>query len=375
MENDFYTYMQPWTRFDFHSFLEKTTDTDVRRALSRETLSPLDFLTLLSPAAAPCLELMARRAYETTIRQFGRVICMFAPLYLANYCVNRCAYCGFNSCNHIRRSALTTEQVEKECAAIASTGMRDILFLTGESRKISPPSYMADSVAAMRRYFTNIGLEVYPLETEEYAMLNRAGVDYFTMFQETYNEKRYGEVHLGGPKTNFRYRLDAPERACKAGMRTVGLGALLGLYKLSSEAFFTGLHAYYLRQKYDACDFAVSLPRLCAHIGQFQPYCDVTDRDIVQIMTAMRIFLPRVGITVSTRESPAFRTNLIGLGVTKMSAGSSTEVGGYAEHVSDDQFDVTDKRSVAEVCASIRKKGWLPVFKDWQTLSADGAAV
>lgn len=372
---DFYDYIQPYQTFDFHGFLEKATGRDVQRVLGKPSLDPLDFLTLLSPAAVPFLEQMAQRAHAETIRQFGRVIFMFAPLYLANYCVNRCAYCGFNAGNHIRRSALELEQVEKEAAAIASTGMRDILFLTGESRKISPPSYMKDCVDILRKHFTNIALEVYPLETEEYAMLCEAGVDGFTMFQECYNEKRYGEVHLGGPKTNFRYRLDAPERACKGGMRTVGIGALLGLYELPSEAFFTALHAYYLQHKYDACDFAVSLPRLCPHVGTFQPYSIVTDRDIVQIMTALRIFLPRLGITVSTREEPTFRTNLIGLGVTKMSAASSTEVGGYAEHTSDDQFDVSDKRSVAEVCASIRQKGWLPVFKDWQTLKNKDLAI
>ncbi|MFT8889105.1 MAG: 2-iminoacetate synthase ThiH [Ethanoligenens sp.] len=372
---DFYDYIQTYKDFDFHGFLQNTTGRDVQRVLGKSTLEPLDFLILLSPAAVPFLEQMAQRAHAETIRQFGHVILMFAPLYLANYCVNRCAYCGFNSGNKIRRAALTLEQVERESSAIAATGMRDILFLTGESRKVSPPSYMKDCVEVMRKYFTNIALEVYPLETEEYEMLANAGVDGFTMFQECYNEKRYGEVHLGGPKTNFRYRLDAPERACKSGLRTVGLGALLGLYELSSEAFFTGLHVYYLQHKYDACDFAVSLPRLCAHIGAFQPYSTASDRDIVQIMTALRIFLPRVGITVSTREKPAFRSNLIGLGVTKMSAASSTEVGGYAEHTTDDQFDVSDKRSVEEVAASIRQKGWLPVFKDWQTLDREEAAI
>lgn len=372
---DFYEYMEPYRSFDFKGFLQNARAQDVRRALAKQTLAPLDFLTLLSPAAVPFLEQMAQRAKEETIRQFGRVIFMFAPLYLANFCVNRCAYCGFNAGNHIRRAALTLEQVEKEAAAISASGMRDLLFLTGESRKVSPPAYMKDCVDVLRRYFTNIGMEVYPLEEDEYAMLAEAGVDGFTMFQECYNETRYAQVHLGGPKTNFRYRLDAPERACRAGLRTVNLGALLGLHELASEAFFTGLHVYYLQHKYDACDFAVSLPRLCAHIGVFEPWCEVSDRDIVQIMTATRIFLPRAGITVSTREAADFRTNLIGLGVTKMSAGSSTEVGGYAEHETDDQFDVTDKRSVEEVTASIRQKGWLPVFKDWQTLAREDEAI
>ena len=372
---DFYQYMEPYRDFDFKGYLSSSRKEDVLRVLNKKVLKPLDFLTLLSPAAVPFMEQMAQRAYAETIRQFGHVICMFAPLYLANYCVNRCAYCGFNATNSIKRAALSLDQVDKEAAAISATGMKEILFLTGESRKVSPPSYMKDCVKVLRKYFTNIALEVYPLETEEYKMLVEAGVDGFTMFQECYNKERYAQVHLGGPKTNYHFRLDAPERACKAGMRTIGLGALLGLHELPSEAFFTGLHVYYLQHKYDACDFAVSLPRLCAHIGSFQPYTTVSDRDIVQIMTALRIFLPRIGITVSTREEPAFRDNLIGLGVTKMSAASSTEVGGYAEHTSDDQFDISDKRSVDEVAASIRKKGWLPVFKDWQTLDREGTAV
>ena len=368
---DFYDYLQPWRDFDFHGFLDKVTDDDLGRALTKDTLEPLDFLTLLSPRAAGFLEPMAQRAQAVTIRQFGRVILMFAPLYLANYCTNRCAYCGFNAGNDIARHKLSLGEVEAEAAALAVTGIRDVLFLTGESRRESPPEYMRDCVRVLKRHFTNISLEVYPLEIDEYRMLNAAGVDGFTMFQECYNEARYAEVHLGGPKRVYRNRLDAPERACKAGMRTVSLGALLGLHEFVSEAFFTGLHVYYLQHKYAACDFAVSLPRLCPHVGAFEPYCTVTDRDIVQNMTALRLFLPRVGVTVSTRERPAFRDNLIGLGVTKMSAGSSTEVGGYAGHTTSDQFDISDERSVDEVCAAIRGKGWLPVFKDWQTIDKE----
>lgn len=370
---DFYDYIMPYRNFDFNKYINSVTDSDVVRIISKDILTPFDFLSLLSPKAAEHLEEMAMRASKITIRQFGKVIFMFAPIYLSNYCVNRCAYCGFNAGNNIKRDVLTLEEVEKEAEAVSKTGIRDILFLTGESRKISPPEYMKECVRVLRKYFDNISMEVYPLETEEYEMLVSEGVDGFTMFQECYNEQRYGEVHLGGPKRNYRYRLDAPERACKAGMRYVNLGALLGLYEFSSEAFFTGLHIYYLQHKYDACDFAVSLPRLCPHTGSFKPYGIITDRNIVQNILALRLFLPRIGITISTREKPSFRDNLIGLGVTKMSAGSSTEVGGYAAHRTDDQFDISDKRSVAEVTQAIRKKGWLPVFKDWQTLKRDEA--
>ncbi|HEX2937752.1 MAG TPA: 2-iminoacetate synthase ThiH [Ruminiclostridium sp.] len=371
---DFYDYIEPYRSFDIGGFLSNVTDMDVRRIISKGDLTPLDFLSLLSPAASNHLEAMARRANSITVRQFGKVIFMFAPLYLANHCVNRCAYCGFNAGNKIKRAALTPNQVEKEAQSIAATGIRDILFLTGESREISPPEYMAECTAILKKYFTNVALEVYPLETDEYSMLNKAGVDSFTMFQECYNEERYSQVHLGGPKRNYRFRLDAPERACRAGFRNINLGALLGLYEYASEAFFTGLHVYYLQHKYDSCDFAVSLPRLCPHTGEFEPYSTITDRDIVQDILALRLFLPRAGITVSTREKPEFRDNLIGLGVTKMSAGSSTEVGGYANHTTSDQFSISDTRSVDEVVNAIRKRGYLPVFKDWQTL-AEGDAI
>ena len=368
---DFYEYMKPYRDFDFRGFFEKTTDLDIKRTLAKDALEPLDFLTLLSPRAVKYLEPMAQRANALTVRQFGKVILLFAPLYLANHCVNKCAYCSFKVDNPIGRDALSLEQLEVEAKALAATGIRDILFLTGESRKVSPPEYMRNCVQVLKKYFSNISLEVYRLETEEYAMLNAAGVDGFTMFQECYHEGRYGQVHLGGPKRNYRYRLDGPERACKAGMRTINIGALLGLYEFASEAFFTGLHAYYLQRRYAACDIAVSLPRLRPYIGSFAPYANVTDRDIVQEMLALRLFLPRVGITVSTREQPQFRDRLIGLGVTKMSAGSSTEVGGYSNHTTASQFEIADTISVAVVAAAICGKGWLPVFKDWQTLARE----
>lgn len=367
---DFYSYLQQYVNLDFSKFIESVTDVDVHRVLTKEDLTPLDYLTLLSPVAGNYLDSMAQKAQEVTIQNFGRVVSMFAPLYLANHCVNRCSYCSFNMENEIiNRNVLSLREVEEEAGTLASTGIADILFLTGESRKVSPPEYMQDCVRILRRHFSNVSLEVYPLETREYAMLHQAGVDGFTMFQECYNEKRYAEVHLGGPKRNYRNRLDAPERACKAGIRSVTIGVLLGLYDFTSEAFFTGLHAYYLQRQYDAYDFAISLPRLRPSVGSsFKPYYDVTDRQIAQEMVALRLFLPRVGITVSTREAPALRDNLIGLGVTKMSAGSSTEVGGYASHTTEGQFDISDSRSVSEVTAAIRSKGWLPVFQDWRTL-------
>jgi 2-iminoacetate synthase len=222
---------------------------------------------------------------------------------------------------------------------------------------------------SFKKYFTSISIEVYPLEKEEYGELVEAGVDGLTLYQEVYDEDVYHEVHLSGPKKNYLYRLDAPERACMAGIRSVNIGALLGLNQWKTEAFFTGLHADYLQSKYPETEISVSLPRLRPHAGSFQPKSIVSDRDLVQIMLALRLFLPRAGITVSTRERSQFRDNLIGLGVTKMSAGSSTEVGGHSdENKSTGQFSISDTRSVEEMREIIYQKGYQPVFKDWMMI-------
>jgi len=262
------------------------------------------------------------------------------------------------------------KQVENEARAISSTGLRHILILTGESRHQTPVSYIRECVKVLTGYFRSISIEIYPLETWEYEELVEAGVDSMTIYQEVYNEETYKKVHIRGPKKNHRFRLDAPERACKAGMRSVNIGALLGLYDWRKEAFYTGLHAAYLQNKYSEVEISVSAPRLRPHVGSFQPVCEVDDRTLVQIMLALRIFMPRLGITISTRESAEFRDNLIGLGVTKMSAGSSTEVGGHTlEEKTDSQFDISDCRSVEEIKNMIYSKGYQPVFKDWQAIN------
>jgi len=365
----FYDKYQEYKNFDFEKFFNTLTDDDVLRAINKERINEIEFLTLLSHKAEKYLEMMAVKAKRLTAQHFGRVILLFAPLYLANFCVNRCAYCSFNIGNSILRKKLTLREVEEEGRAISSTGLRHILILTGESRNESPVSYIKECVQVLRKYFRSISVEVYPLEVEEYAELVEAGVDGFTMFQEVYDEEVYKRVHLGGPKRNYRYRLDAPERACKASMRSVGIGALLGLHDWRREAFFTGLHADYLQNKYPDVEISMSLPRIRPHVGHFQPECEVSDKNFVQIMLAFRLFMPRAGITICTRERPEFRDNLIGLGVTKMSAGSSTEVGGYGlREKSEGQFDISDGRSVEAIKSVIYKKGYQPVFKDWQAI-------
>ncbi|MDU3489941.1 MAG: 2-iminoacetate synthase ThiH, partial [Clostridiales bacterium] len=329
----FYELYKEYKNFDFDDFFISTTADDVYRAIEKPNKDPLDFLRMLSPAAAhdPVLESMAQSAHKLTERFFGRTITVFTPLYLANICENGCLYCGFNRNNPVKRAILSPEEVEIEGKAIRDQGIRHIIILTGESRKASPPEYIASCVKILKKYVDSISIEVYSLTKEEYRMLFDAGVDGFTMFQETYNEDIYPILHPVGEKRDYRKRLDSPELACQAHYNSVNLGALLGLDDWRKDTFFTGLHAMYLQQKYPGTDIAVSLPRICEHEGEthFRVHSTVSDIDLVQAMVAYRLFIPRLGITVSTREPASFRDRLIGLGVTKMSAGSVTEVGGH----------------------------------------------
>jgi 2-iminoacetate synthase len=357
-----------YQEFPFASYLAGVTGADIERTLAKEALVERDFLNLLSEQAVPYLERMAQKAHQLTVQNFGRVILLYTPLYLANYCVNQCAYCGFNVTNRITRKKLTLEEVEKEARAIAQTGLRHILILTGESRHHTPVSYIEDCVRVLKNYFDSISIEIYPLTEEEYGQLVAAGVDGLTLYQEVYDPITYDEIHLAGPKKDYRFRLDAPDRACRARMRAVNIGALLGLQDWRKEAFFTGLHAAYLQDKYLDTEISVSLPRLRPHVGNFAPRSVVSDRDLVQILLALRLFLPRAGITISTRERAEFRDNLLPLGVTKMSAGSCTSVGGHLEEATEGQFDIADQRSVREMHAMLVSRGYQPLYKDWHHL-------
>lgn len=367
----FYQTCTDWMNAGLDEKIAAKTDADVLRAIAATSPNPEDLLAMLSPAAVPHLEVMARKASELTLRQFGRTIHLFTPLYLSNYCTNHCIYCGFNCRNSILRSQLTLEQVESEAKAIATTGLKNLLILTGDSRAKAGPDYLHDCVTVLRKYFPSVSIEIYAMEEDEYASLVADGVDGMTMFQETYDEKLYPTLHPKGPKSDFRFRLDAPERACKAGMRVVNIGALLGLADWRHDAFLTGLHAGWLMDHYPETDIATSLPRMRPHAGEYQPATVVSDRDLVQVLLAFRIFRPRLGITVSTREAPEFRENILPLGVTRMSAGVSTSVGGHVEQEDEKnvvQFEISDGRSVDEMCAMLRSHGFQPVFKDWEPL-------
>jgi 2-iminoacetate synthase len=363
----FQDFLQKWPFEWREKGLAGATSESIARALAGENLQPKDFLALLSPAALPHLEDMARRARDLTLRYFGRAVQLFTPLYLSDVCTNRCRYCGFNAGNKRKRRHLTVEDAFAEAEAIANMGLRHILLLTGDARKLSSPEYIASAARRIKPLFASIGIEVYSLTEEEYALMTGSGVDCMTMFQETYTPELYLSLHPAGPKRDYAFRLAAPERAARAGMRALGVGALLGLERFEMDAFATGLHAWWLQRRFPGVDISVSVPRIRPHEGDFETPQEVDDRRFVQYITALRCFLPRAGITCSTRENAFMRDHIVPLGVTRISAGVSTAVGGRASAGSaDGQFEIADHRSVREVTADMAKIGYQVVIKDWE---------
>lgn len=347
----------------------KYTEADVCRALNHDSRTVEDFAALLSPAASPFLEEMARVAQEETRKHFGNSVYIFTPLYIANYCENYCIYCGFNCHNKIRRARLNPEEIEKEMQAIAKSGLEEILLLTGESPKMSDVKYIGEACKIARKYFKLVGLEVYPMNSDEYEYLHECGADFVTVFQETYNSDKYETLHLAGNKRIFPYRFNAQERALKGGMRGVGFAALLGLDDFRKDAFATGMHAYLLQRKYPHAEIAFSCPRLRPIINndKINPK-DVHEPQLLQVITAYRLFMPFANITISTRECARFRDNVIGLAATKISAGVSTGIGSHAEEANDkgdDQFEIADTRNVDEVYEAIKGRGLQPVMNDY----------
>lgn len=347
---------------------EKYTVKDVKNALAKDSLSPEDFKALLSPAAGELIEEMAQKARIETRKHFGNSIYMFTPIYIANYCENFCIYCGFNRHNKIKRAMLTPEEIDKEMAAIAASGLKEILILTGESRNKSDVKYIGKACEIAKKYFKVIGIEVYPMNSDEYAYLHECGADYVTVFQETYNSDKYETLHLAGHKRIFPYRFNAQERAIMGGMRGAGFAALLGLDDFRKDALATGLHAYYIQRKYPHAEIAFSCPRLRPIINndKINPM-DVHEKELVQVVCAYRLFMPFANITISTRESKVVRDNLINICCTKISADSKTGVGEHSdvEDVGDGQFEIDDNRTVQEVYEAIEKAGLQPVMSDY----------
>lgn len=340
---------------------------DVEQALIKENLSLEDYGALLSPAATPYLEEMAKKAVVETRKHFGNNICLFTPLYIANYCENNCVYCGFNCKNKIRRGKLSIDEMEVELKAIAKTGLKEILILTGESRHHSGVEYIGEGVKLATKYFSTVGIEIYPLNSDEYTYLHKCGADFVSVYQETYNSTKYEQVHLSGSKRVFPYRFYSQERALIGGMRGVSFGALLGLDDFRKDAYATGLHAYFIQQKYPHAEIGFSTPRLRPFINNADNNPnDVHEKQLLQVMLAYRLFMPFAGITISTRERAGFRDHVIGMVATKISAGVSVGVGGHEqEDKGDEQFEISDPRSVPEVHQMILDRGLQPVYSDY----------
>ena len=353
----------------------KYTARDVLAALEHETCSIEDFKALLSPAAEPFLEQMAQRARRETGKHFGNTVYLFTPLYIANYCENYCVYCGFNCYNHINRMKLSMEQIEKEMKVIADSGMEEILILTGESHSQSDVHYIGEACKLARKYFRMVGLEIYPVNTDEYRYLHECGADYVTVFQETYDADKYETLHLMGHKRVWPYRFEAQERALMGGMRGVAFSALLGLSDFRKDALASALHVYYLQRKYPYAEMSRSCPRLRPIINndKINPL-DVHESQLCQVICAYRIFLPFVGITVSSRESASFRDGIVKIAATKVSAGVSTGIGDHESKYSgkeadgeqgDEQFEIDDARSLETMYQDIADEGLQPVLNDY----------
>ena len=364
------TVLKQVNSFDYSVYNYK----NVKTALEHETCSIEDFKALLSPAAEPFLEQMAQRASLETAKHFGNTVYLFTPLYIANYCENYCVYCGFNCYNDINRMKLNFDQIEHEMKVIADSGMEEILILTGESHSKSDVKYIGTACKLAQKYFRNVGLEIYPVNVEDYHYLHECGADYVTVFQETYDSDRYEQLHLAGHKRIFPYRFEAQERALMAGMRGVGFSALLGLADFRRDALASALHVYYLQKKYPQAEFSLSCPRLRPIINndKINPL-DVGERQLCQILCAYRIFMPFVGITVSSRESASFRNGIVKIAATKISAGVSTGIGDHEskytgkdiEVAGDEQFEIADGRSFDKMYEDMTNEGLQPVLNDY----------
>lgn len=350
------------------------SERDVFAALEHERCLIDDLKALLSPAAEPYLEQLAQRARQETGKHFGNTVYLFTPLYIANYCENYCIYCGFNCYNHIKRMKMDEKQIEREMQIIAQSGMEEVLILTGESRAKSSLEYIGQACELAKKYFRNVGLEIYPVNSDEYRYLHERGADYVTVFQETYDPKKYETLHLLGHKRVFRYRFDAQERALLGGMRGVAFAALLGLSDFRRDALATALHAYFIQRKYPHAEISLSCPRLRPIINndKIDPM-DVHEKQLCQILCAYRIFLPYAGITVSSRESAKFRNGIVKISATKISAGVSTGVGDHEKKYNgkqdreggDEQFEIADGRSLQKAYRDIADEGLQPVLNDY----------
>lgn len=349
--------------------MAKTPD-DAHRALRKAHLNWDDFMALVSPAAAPFLEEMAALSRHYTQERFGKTVSMYIPMYLTNSCTNSCVYCGFNHHNKFTRVILTPEQIKNECEAIKELGpFENLLLVTGENPRVAGVEYLEEALRVCRPYFSNLSIEVMPLEAEEYERLTHSGLNGVVCFQETYNREKYKTYHPAGMKSNFEWRVNGFDRMGKAGVHKIGLGVLIGLEDWRTDVAMMALHLRYLRKRYWRTRFSVNFPRMRPAAGGFQPNVVMSDRELAQLTFAFRIFDHDVDISVSTRERPDFRDNILTLGATSISAGSKTDPGGYRTFPQSlEQFAVSDERAPSEVAAAVRRRGYEAVWKDWDKI-------
>ncbi|MFW1211485.1 2-iminoacetate synthase ThiH [Vibrio parahaemolyticus] len=369
----FYDRFQQLDWDDISMSIYAKTAQDVERALAKPKRDLEDFKALISPAAEPYLEQMAKISYSLTRKRFGNTMSLYIPLYLSNLCANACTYCGFSMENRIKRRTLNRDEVEAEIGAIKRMKFDSVLLVTGEHETKVGMKYFREMVPIIKQRFNYLAMEVQPLDQDEYAELKTLGLDAVMVYQETYHPKTYAQHHLRGNKMDFRYRLETPDRLAKAGIDKIGIGALIGLEEWRADCFFAAAHLDYLERTYWQSRYSISFPRLRPCAGNvpasgLQPKSVMTDKQLVQLICAYRLFNPEVELSLSTRESPQFRDNVLPLGITSMSAASKTQPGGYAtEEVELEQFEISDERSAASVEDMIRAKGLDPVWRDWHS--------
>lgn len=346
--------------------INSSDDEKIIKILSKDKIDFNDFLLLLSDKAGSHLSAIAEKAKNLTVKRFGKVINFYVPVYLSNVCSNECVYCGFNTSKKVNRLTLNINQIEKEYLKLKEQGFDNVLLLTGEAPNIADLNYIIEAIKLSKKYFTFTGLEIYPMDIDQYKKLIDAGADGLTVYQETYDILTYDKMHLKGKKKDYAWRLNTPERAAIAGFRKIGLGALLGLFDWKYEASMLALHAEYLLKNYWKTEITLGFPRINPPDNNFNIPYPVSDKNFVQLICALRLYLPETGFLLTTRERPQLRDNLIGLCITQISAGSKTNPGGYIDNSSEEQFEVADKRDLNEMIDLVIKKGYEPVLKDWE---------
>lgn len=361
--------LQQYPQAQLREQILSASESQIDQALRRQRLSMEDFACLLSPQVNDDqLEQMAVQAHRITSQRFGHIVQLYAPLYLSNECCNGCKYCGFNADNDLPRKTLSLNEIEKDAKVLRKQGFRHLLLLTGEAPKVAGIDFLEAAVERIKPLCGSISIEVFPMDMAGYSRMVAAGVDGLTVYQETYDVKLYQELHPYGPKSNYNFRLQAPEAAGVAGLRRIGVGALLGLGDCLTDVFYTGLHALYLARRFWRTQVTISFPRLCPAEGGFQPRSIVSDRQLTQFICALRLLIHDAGLILSTRESATLRDNLLPLGITQMSAGSCTAPGGYSDNSNEgEQFSISDQRTPDEIAKLLAAHGYEAVWKDWDS--------